>query len=61
MYNVAIDGWSIGLRSRVQIPIVSRGFCDEQLHLFTSHGRLYNYYQYNVCTIYVCLSVIYYP
>jgi hypothetical protein len=41
-------GWSIGLRSRlrnqrsrVQIPAVSRGFCDEQLHLLTSHRCLY--------------------
>jgi hypothetical protein len=43
-------GWSSGLmsrlqnqRSRVQIPVVSRGFCDEQLHLLTSHGCLYMY------------------
>jgi hypothetical protein len=41
-------GWSSGLRfrpqnlsSRVQFPVVSRGFCDEQLHLLTSHGCLY--------------------
>jgi hypothetical protein len=41
-------GWSSGLRprlrnqrSRVQIPVVGRGFNDEQLHLLTSHGCLY--------------------
>jgi hypothetical protein len=41
-------GWSSGLRSRLQnqrsrvrIPVVGRGFCDEQLHLLTSHGCLY--------------------
>jgi hypothetical protein len=41
-YNLTA-GWSSGLRSRlwnqrsrVQIPIVSRGFCDGQLHLLTS-------------------------
>jgi hypothetical protein len=28
-------------RSRVQIPVVSRSFCDK-LHLLTSHGCLYN-------------------
>jgi hypothetical protein len=39
-------GWSSGLRprlrnqsSRVQIPVVGRGFCDE--HLLKSHGCLY--------------------
>jgi hypothetical protein len=39
--------WSSDLRSRlrnqwsqVQIPVVSRGFCDEQLHLLTSHGSI---------------------
>jgi hypothetical protein len=41
-------GWSSGLRSRlrnhrsqVQIPVVSKGFCDESLHLLTSYGCLY--------------------
>jgi hypothetical protein len=45
MYMTA--GWSSGLSSRlrnqrfrVQILVVSRGFCDEQ-HLLTSHGCLY--------------------
>jgi hypothetical protein len=28
-------------RSRVRVPVVGRGFCDEQLHLLTSHGCLY--------------------
>jgi hypothetical protein len=61
-------GWSSGLRPRlrsqrswVQIPVVGRGFCDEQLHLLTSHGCLYIYIIINItyiCTIYVCLSVI---
>jgi hypothetical protein len=39
-------GWSSGLRYRLQnqrpwvrVPVV--GFCDEQLHLVTSHGCLY--------------------
>jgi hypothetical protein len=32
---------SSGLRSRIQIPVVSRSFCDEQLHLLTSHGCVY--------------------
>jgi hypothetical protein len=27
-------------RSRVQISVVTRGFCDEQLHLLTSPGCL---------------------
>jgi hypothetical protein len=47
-------GWSSILRSRlrnqrsrVQIPVVSMGLRDEQLHLLTSHGCLY-YFQYNV-------------
>jgi hypothetical protein len=35
-------GWSSALRSWVQIPVVSRGFYDEHLHLLTSHGCLYN-------------------
>jgi hypothetical protein len=45
---VMTAGWSSGLRprlqnqrSRVRIPVVGRGFCDEQLHLLTSHGCLY--------------------
>jgi hypothetical protein len=40
-------GWSSGLRSRLrnqrsrdQIPVVSRGFCDE--HLLTSHGCFFS-------------------
>jgi hypothetical protein len=47
-YYYLTAGCSSGLRSRlqnqrprIQIPIVSRGFCDEQLHLLTSHGCLY--------------------
>jgi hypothetical protein len=60
-------GWSSGLRTTklevpVKIPVLSRGFCDEQLHLLKSHGCLYilYYYQHNsyIFTIYVCLSVI---
>jgi hypothetical protein len=36
-------------RLRVQIPVVSRGFCDE-LHLLTSHGCLYyNLYMDDLC------------
>jgi hypothetical protein len=45
---MTMAGWSSGLRSRlrhrrfrVQIPVVSRGFCDEQLHSLTSHGCLH--------------------
>jgi hypothetical protein len=41
-------GWSNGLRSRlrnqrsrVQILVVSGGFCDEQFHLLTSRRGLY--------------------
>jgi hypothetical protein len=49
LYNSYVTaGWSSGLksrlrnqRSRVQIPVVSRGFCDEHLHLLTSHDCLY--------------------
>jgi hypothetical protein len=43
-------GWSSGLRSRlrnqqtrVEIPVVTTGFCDEQLYLLTSHGFLFIY------------------
>jgi hypothetical protein len=57
-------GWSNGMRSRlqnqrsrVQIPIVSRGFYDE--HLLSSHGLYYIIINItDICTIYVCLSVI---
>jgi hypothetical protein len=48
MSFILTPGWSSGLRSRLQnqrsrvlIPVVGRGFCDEQLHLLTSHGCLY--------------------
>jgi hypothetical protein len=34
-------GWSRGL------PVVRRGFCDEQLHLLTSHDCLY-FYKFNL-------------
>jgi hypothetical protein len=34
-YNLTASG------SRVQIPVVNRGFCDEQLQLITGHGCLY--------------------
>jgi hypothetical protein len=47
-------GWSSGLRnqrSRVQIPVVSRGFGDEQLHLLTSHGWFYT-----TCLVHTLLS-----
>jgi hypothetical protein len=44
-------GWSSGLRSRLRnqrsrapTPAVSKGFCDEPLHLLTSHGCLHSYY-----------------
>jgi amino acid permease len=47
LFSTLTGGWSSGLRcrvrnqrSRVQIPVVSRDFCDEQLQLLTSHGCL---------------------
>jgi hypothetical protein len=62
-------GWCSGLRSRlrnlrsrVQIPVMSRGFCDEPLDLLTSYGYIpiIYYYQYNIYMyVYVCLSIIY--
>jgi hypothetical protein len=58
-------GWSSGQKlrlrnqmSRVQILVMNWGFCDEQLLLLTSHGRLYIINIAYICTIYVCLSVI---
>jgi hypothetical protein len=58
--------WSSGLRSRlrnqrsqVQIPVVSKSFCEEQLHLLTSHGCLYIIMNITyMFTIYLGLSVI---
>jgi hypothetical protein len=47
-FRYVTAGWSSGLRPRlqnqrlrVQILVVSRGFCNKQLHLLTSHGCLY--------------------
>jgi hypothetical protein len=59
-------GWSSGLwsrlrnqRSRVRILVVSRGFCDEQLHLLASHGCLY-YIIINIRYMYdLCISIRY--
>jgi hypothetical protein len=60
-------GWSSGLRprlrnrrSRFQIPVVSRGFCDEQLHLLMSHGCLYTYIIINITHMYdLCMFIRY--
>jgi hypothetical protein len=61
--------WSSGLRyilrnqrSRVQIPVVGRGFSDEQLHLLTttSHGVLcIIYYQCNLYVYEFCIFISY--
>jgi hypothetical protein len=59
-------GWSSGLksrlrnqRSRVQIPVVSRGFCDLQLDLLTSHSCLYTYIDINIT--YIMYDLYVYP
>jgi hypothetical protein len=66
MYSLMDDGrlvyWSEeplrNQRSQLQIPVVSRGFCDEQLHLLGSHGCLYNkiyYHRYNLYMYDLCM------
>jgi hypothetical protein len=59
-------GWSSGMwsrlrnqRSRVQIPVVSKGFCNEKLHLLTSHGYFYNFYEYGLYMYDLCMSIRY--
>jgi hypothetical protein len=49
-------------RSRVQIPAVSSGFCDQQLQLLTSHGFMtvyVYYYQYNLYMYDLCMFIRY--
>jgi hypothetical protein len=46
VYSVTPQVWRLvvqwsEVQSRVQIPVVIRGFYDEQLYLFTSYGCLY--------------------
>jgi hypothetical protein len=52
----ASDWWPAGLvvwgTTKPEVPVVSRGFCDEQLHLLTSQG-CYIYYDQYVPFMYV--------
>jgi hypothetical protein len=52
-YDQSVMGLLENQRARVQIPVVSRSFCDEQLQLLTSRGclciLLSNLYMYNLC------------
>jgi hypothetical protein len=41
LYIYLTAGWSSGLRIQRSWVQMSRGFCDEQLHLFTGHGCFY--------------------
>jgi hypothetical protein len=57
-------GWPSGMRSRLRkqrTPVVSRGFCDQKLHLLTSTSCIYvhNINQYNLYIEDLCMSIRY--
>jgi hypothetical protein len=69
MYECISDGqlvhWSEAQTTKPEVPGSSpgsgKGFCDEQLHLLTSHGCLYiiYYYQYNLYMYDLCMFIRY--